>query len=187
VDGEVARALARLAQRLHELAAGRTDAALRGVDPENADVPGLARAASVFQLSPFERDVLLIGAAAEVDARFSSLLGRLGGSAAPYPTVGAACTVLAPEAPHAIARFLPGATLRALGLIELDPGAPLALATFRCATDVWPSATSIRRSSGGCTSRSSSPCRRRSSAGSCGSACSRPASSPTSTCWRACR
>ncbi len=79
--------------------------------------PALVRLAEAFGLSPFERDVLLLCAAAELDGSVAPLCARAAGDPArPYPTFGLALAALAE--PHWSA-LAPVAPLRRWRLVEL--------------------------------------------------------------------
>jgi len=98
------------------------------------------RAASAFDLSTFERDVLLLALAPEVDARFCRLFGFLNDSVVAFrPTVGLAVAALGPHAePSSLATFLPRGRLRRFGLVETEGDGPLAGLAIRIPTDFWP-------------------------------------------------
>ena len=83
---------------------------------------------AAFGLSPFERDVLLLCAGVELDARFAAecLGGR--GDGSPFPTFGQAMAAL-PE-PHWSA-LAPTAPLRRWRLIELGDGVALSRTPLR--------------------------------------------------------
>ena len=116
----------------------------RWVPPEPAPVPSLldfaadappalVRVAAVFGLSPFERDVLLLCAAAELDGSVAPLCVRAAGDPArPYPTFGLALTALAE--PHWSA-LAPVAPLRRWRLVELVNAGVEPLATTRLRID----------------------------------------------------
>jgi AAA+ superfamily predicted ATPase len=95
-------------------------AALRArLDGDNAaapTAPALERVAAAFGLSPFERELLLLCAAGELDAAF------------PPATFALALAVLSEAHWSALA---PTAPLRRYRLIELDPGEPLTSARLR--------------------------------------------------------
>jgi AAA+ superfamily predicted ATPase len=114
---EVARVRRALAQNA-DVAADLPPAA----EPSLADFAGGTPPASVrlteaFGLSPFERDVLLLCAATELDGSVAPLCAHAAGDLArPYPTFGLALAVLAE--PHWSA-LAPVAPLRRWRLIEL--------------------------------------------------------------------
>ena len=93
--------------------------------------PALASLCAAFGLSPFERDILLLCAAAELDGGVASRCARASGDPGrPYPTFGLALAAL--EAPHWSA-LAPVAPLRRWRLVELvNAGAePLVTARLR--------------------------------------------------------
>jgi len=93
-------------------------------DPGRTDGPfSLERLTTVFGLSPFERDVLLLCAGMELDSRFSKLLAPL-----PAPTFGLALALL-PGA-HWSA-LTPAAPLRYWRLVEVGSGPALTQSPLR--------------------------------------------------------
>ena len=95
--------------------------------------PALVRLAAVFGLSPFERDVLLLCAATELDGSVAPLCARAAGDPArPYPTFGLALSALAE--PHWSA-LAPVAPLRHWRLVELVNAGVEPLATTRLRID----------------------------------------------------
>jgi hypothetical protein len=85
--------------------------------------------AHLFQLSPFERDVLLLAAGAEMDARLAELCGHAGGhSQRPWATFGLALATLTD--PHWSA-LAPPEPLRRWRLIELDEAFGVSAARLR--------------------------------------------------------
>ena len=100
--------------------------------PDDAP-PALVRLAAAFGLSPFERDVLLLCAATELDGSVAPLCARAAGDPArPYPTFGLALTALAE--PHWSA-LAPVAPLRRWRLVELVNAGVEPLATTRLRID----------------------------------------------------
>jgi hypothetical protein len=84
---------------------------------------------AAFDLSPFERDILLLCAGVELQAEIADLCAAVQGDAArTYPTFGLALAAL-PE-PHWSA-LLPTRPLRRWRLIDMGPGAPLTRASLR--------------------------------------------------------
>jgi hypothetical protein len=79
------------------------------------DPPAYVELARRLHLSPFERDVLLLAVAAELDPGMASLCARAGG--APYPTFALALQAFDEVAWDALG---PHATLRRLDLVALD-------------------------------------------------------------------
>ncbi|HEX5800133.1 MAG TPA: ATP-binding protein [Gaiellaceae bacterium] len=90
--------------------------------------PAVDRLARLVGLSPFERRLLLLAAAVELDGEVGALVAALQGSADPRPTFGLALLTL-PEA-HWDA-LAPGSPLRRLRLLELAPGPTLATRPLR--------------------------------------------------------
>jgi hypothetical protein len=95
-------------------------------EPDDAALTLLMR---VFGLSPFERDVLLVAAAQEMDGSFGQSCALASDDPArPFPTLGLALAVL----PGAYwSAFTPAAPLRYWKLIELREGSGLMLSQYR--------------------------------------------------------
>ncbi|MBX3156759.1 MAG: ATP-binding protein [Deltaproteobacteria bacterium] len=148
-SGGLQRALTRLAHRLERrLGELRTRGQSLAIEPGHAadDGPELLSAglapfehvAEVFELTDFEREVLLLALAPEVEARFFRLFGLVDeGLAALRPTVGLAMATLA-RWPDELGAFLPHAPLLRHGLLMLEGEAPLASRPLRIAPDLWP-------------------------------------------------
>jgi hypothetical protein len=104
-------------------AADRQAAAHRELEAAGRAMPGPAALevlAAAFQLSPFERDVVVLCAAVELDAAFAGACARAHGDARRgYPTFSLALAALPAAHWSALA---PGSPLRRLQLIH--PGAP---------------------------------------------------------------
>jgi hypothetical protein len=112
--------------RVRGLLEGSSDAAssIAGVADERY---ALGRLVAAFGLTPFERDVVVLCAGVELDARFAKNIAERGDSADRAATFGMALTVL-PEA-HWSA-LTPLAPLRRWRLVSLD-GSGLTAATLR--------------------------------------------------------
>jgi hypothetical protein len=117
-----------------EQALKRLLARLRGHAPADAAEAetdaghsALAHLATVFSLTPFEQDVLLLAAGPELDAEFAAGCASLGGQGAPWPSFGLALAHLA--GPHWGA-LAPAGPLRWWRLVEPGPG-PLTVAALR--------------------------------------------------------
>jgi hypothetical protein len=110
------------------------EGALAGEQPPSeqprAEPAALQALVGAFGLSPFERDLLLLGAGAELDAAIAQLCEQLTGAG---PTFGLALGAL-PEA-HWSA-LTPIAPLRRWQLVKPEPGAPLTAARLRIAERV---------------------------------------------------
>jgi hypothetical protein len=120
-------ALARVRAALEQAADPEAPRVDPSAEPANASSPGrpaaLESLCSGLGLSPFERDVLLLCAGVELDARFAPLCAAAQGNPAlDYPTFGLALRAL-PQA-HWTA-LVPTAPLRHWRLIEIDPGPTL--------------------------------------------------------------
>ncbi len=90
--------------------------------------PAIEQLCSAFELSSFERDVVLLAAGAEMDARLAGIYASLDGSRRPLPTVSLALTSL-PDA-HWSA-LSPARALRYWQLIEVLPADTLVSSAFR--------------------------------------------------------
>lgn len=104
---------------------GEKSRSMGGTDPEPGDVsqsapPALDYLCSVFKLTPFERDVLLLCAGAELDSRFPALCAAAQNDVSKsYPTFSLALSML-PDA-HWSA-LSPAGPLRYWRLIEVGSG-----------------------------------------------------------------
>jgi dephospho-CoA kinase len=112
--------------------------------------PGLADVARAFSLSPFERDVMLLAIAVELDAvcgdAVASLRGAMDRRAV---TVGVALAALAGRddatSHAALASLLPDSHLARSGLIELHGDGPHVTRELRVPAAVWPRVAGLRR------------------------------------------
>ena len=89
--------------------------------------------AALFQLSPFERELVLLAAGVEMDARLAALCAQAGTAQRPWASFGLALAAL-PD-PHWSA-LAPDAPLRHWRLLEIDEGAGLTSARLRIAERV---------------------------------------------------
>ena len=102
------------------------------LDGEHTDDP-VQRVVEIFQLSPFERDIMLLCAGVELDGELAALVMRVHGSEdLRPPTFSLALAAL--EAPHWSA-LSPAAPLRAWSLIEVGSGGVLTQSPLRL--DEW--------------------------------------------------
>ena len=91
--------------------------------PSDLAPPAIDHLVRLFQLSPFEREILLICAGVELDAKFHSLLSACHRDPTKaYPTFGLALAAL-PDAHWSV--LTPEAPLRRWQLISIAQGAPL--------------------------------------------------------------
>ncbi|PTL79516.1 ATP-binding protein [Vitiosangium sp. GDMCC 1.1324] len=104
--------------------------------PEDAGAPPALRAlCETFGLGPFERDVLLLCAGMELDARFPSLCARAQGEAQrPWPTFSLALAALPGAHWDALA---PHGALRYWNLVTPGTGPTLAQAPLRADERIW--------------------------------------------------
>ena len=123
--------------RLRRLLDGAGEAGVPGADDPAALAIARARLpapaaidtlAMLFQLSPFERDLVLLAAGAEMDARLAALCAQAHAAPRPWASFGLALATL-PE-PHWSA-LAPDAPLRHWRLLEPDEGAGLATARLK--------------------------------------------------------
>jgi hypothetical protein len=105
-------------EQIRKAAAERETAAK--VDPE----PALVLLARRFGLSAFERDILLLCAAMELDTGFGALCARVQGPGRDYPTFGLALSALDDPAWDALAAHRP---LRYARMLEVSQPGALAL------------------------------------------------------------
>ena len=95
----------------------------------------LRAVAELFGLDEFERDLLLLAAAADLDANIALAYGLLrGGSAPGHPSIGLALELLGVSSlsGSARARFADGARLASFALIEVGTSGPWLSREFRC-------------------------------------------------------
>jgi SpoVK/Ycf46/Vps4 family AAA+-type ATPase len=129
-DSEAPRESARATRASHPtqdavpVVTGRTGRAY------DAAPPALERVCAAFELSPFERSVLLLCAGVELEGSFAAICAEAqGDSARPYPTFSLALAAL-PE-PHWSA-LAPDAPLRRWRLVEIaPPGTPITTSPLR--------------------------------------------------------
>jgi hypothetical protein len=97
--------------------------------PPGLAPPALDRLARLVRLTPFERDLLLVCAGVELDARFAAFLAACHGDPAKsYPTFGLALAALPDAHWSALA---PDAPLRRWRLLAAAPGPPLTAAPLQ--------------------------------------------------------
>jgi len=134
-DGE-AEGLLRELEEVHRVGASATvdERAVLG------GLPALSHAALAYGLTRFERDVLLLGLAVELDSRYGRLVAFLNDHAErARPTVGLAAAVLGGgDRTTALSPFLQTGRLLRFGLVELEGEGPLAGRPYRLAEPFWP-------------------------------------------------
>ena len=120
----------RLRRLLGEAAApGQADDAALALARARMPAPAaIDTLATLFQLSPFERDLVLLAAGVEMDARLAALCAQAHAAQRPWASFGLALAVL-PD-PHWSA-LAPDAPLRQGRLLEPDEGAGLASARLK--------------------------------------------------------
>jgi ATPase family associated with various cellular activities (AAA) len=96
--------------------------------PSSSPLPHLKQLCQTFELSNFERDLLLLCAGKELDGSFAQLCAEIQGDKRNYPTFSLALEVLAEANWHA---FTPDASLRKWRLIEIDAGNALSTSPLR--------------------------------------------------------
>jgi hypothetical protein len=125
----VARVRAALEAHIARAEAGgaRTPPETSGGEPPEDSALGVL--CSTFDLSPFERDVLVLCAGIELDATFAPLCGRTQGDPQKtWPTFGLALAALPAAEWEALA---PSAALRHWRLVEMGPGPALTASPLR--------------------------------------------------------
>ena len=128
-------ALARVKQALVRYA-GREDVApaagaveLTALREQMSQPPALETLCTLFELSPFERDLLLLSAGPELDGSFSALCASVRDHAQPQqPTFGLALATLADAHWSALT---PDAALRRWRLVEVGGGSSLMTSALR--------------------------------------------------------
>jgi AAA+ superfamily predicted ATPase len=140
---DLARVDALLAPALERPAAARGEPSpIVRIDP-GCELPGLRRATELFGLSSFERDVLLLALAAEVDDRYGRTFATLNADPARRrPTVGLAVRLLCDDVGGghelAAATLGPGCHLYRHGLIDIVGEGPHATREVRLPPTFWP-------------------------------------------------
>lgn len=123
------RELAAQVARMIRLLRQHADLPVNGSDPDTADPDessALAMLADTLQLTDFERDVLMLCAALELDARIAPLCAAAQGvDQRPWPTFSLALAALPGAYWNAL---LPTSPLRHWHLLEIAPGQPLTTA-----------------------------------------------------------
>jgi AAA+ superfamily predicted ATPase len=127
--GAIARLRARVEAHMAASSAAPTDRPDAVVaDAAPGFTPALLRCAQIFNLSPFERELLLLVAGVELDHGLRAAVARLNGGGSPQPSFGLALGML--TQPHWDA-LSPDAALRYWRFIELEPGVALTHAALR--------------------------------------------------------
>jgi hypothetical protein len=122
----LARELAHMRDLLDAVRTGEPAPAL---EREHVDFePAIDRLSRLFALSPFERNLLLLAAAVELDGEIAALVAELQGGDDPRPTFGLALALLPDAHWDALA---PGSALRWWRLVALGPGHTLATRPLR--------------------------------------------------------
>ncbi len=98
------------------------------LSPSSSPLPHLKQLCQTFELSNFERDLLLLCAGIELDGSFARLCAEIQGDKRNYPTLSLALEVLSEANWHA---FTPDASLRKWRLIEIDAGNVLSTSPLR--------------------------------------------------------
>ncbi len=123
LSGELERIRARLEQHAH--GDGSTlqpvgEAKPEQIEPFESTLPALLSLCNVFKLTPFERDIMLLCAGAELDSRFPALCAAAqNDSSKSYPTFSLALSVLSDVHWSALSQVRP---LRYWRLIEIGSG-----------------------------------------------------------------
>ncbi len=118
----------RVRMRLEAFQAGEPPGPDLAPHPDDDGGTPVGRLVRLFGLSPFERELLLLAAAIELDSDVASVAASILGGTDPRPTFGFALSVLPGGHWDAIA---PASPLRAWRLVELAPGPTLPTRTFR--------------------------------------------------------
>src|SRR5689334_22319792 len=101
-------------------------------DPQHP--PAIERLAQRFALTTFERDLLLLAAALELDGRFATLCARAAGGGPPWPTFRLALGVLPGGSWDAL---LPSAPLRRWELVRIEPSVETSVARLSIDERIW--------------------------------------------------
>ena len=120
---------ARLRQRLGSKSPETSDAAIKKARPTMDAPPAINRLTELFELTAFEREILLLAAGTEMDSRLAAQCGEAQGyPQKSYATFGLALATL--EDPHWSA-LTPSRPLRRFRLLELEAGHGIASAPLR--------------------------------------------------------
>jgi hypothetical protein len=120
---------ARLRQRLGSKSPETSDAALKKARPAMDAPPAIKRLAELFELTAFEREILLLAAGTEMDSRLAAQCGEAQGyPQKSYATFGLALATL--DEPHWSA-LTPSRPLRRFRLLELETGYGITSAPLR--------------------------------------------------------
>ena len=120
---------ARLRQRLGSKSPETSDAALKKARPAMDAPPAINRLAELFELTAFEREILLLAAGTEMDSRLAAQCGEAQGyPQKSYATFGLALATL--DEPHWSA-LTPSRPLRRFRLLELETGHGITSAPLR--------------------------------------------------------
>jgi hypothetical protein len=120
---------ARLRQRLGSKSPETSDAAIKKARPKMEAPPAIDRLAALFELTAFEREILLLAAGTEMDSRLAAQCGEAQGyPQKAYATFGLALATL--EEPHWSA-LTPSRPLRRFRLLELETGHGITTAPLR--------------------------------------------------------
>jgi len=114
--------IARVRARLEAFRDGVAPATAPFESPADSGDTALARLVALFGLSPFERDVLMLAAAVELDGEVAGVAAAIVGGTDPRPTFGLALAALVGGHWDAITPVSP---LRRWRLVELGPGPTL--------------------------------------------------------------
>jgi ATPase family protein associated with various cellular activities (AAA)/winged helix domain-containing protein len=111
-------------------------------DP-GCELPELQRVTTLFGLSSFERDVLLLALSTEIDDRYARSFALLNGDTSlRRPTIGLAvrllCDVLGGGHELALSSLSPGCRLHRHGLVEIVGTGPHATRELRIPASFWP-------------------------------------------------
>lgn len=122
-------AIARLRALLEKRDPSEAEDAIRNAEEALSSPSALDRVTAAFGLSPFERDVLTMCAAVELDGSFGNAIATAAGDASQTrPTFGLALAALPDAHWSALA---PHAALRRWMLLEVDPGLSLVSSPLR--------------------------------------------------------
>ncbi len=119
----------RLRALLERRSTAAAEEALREAEARLESAPALGRLVAAFELTPFERDVVLLAAAVELDGTFGAAVAACSDDAEQTrPNFGFALAVLPDAHWSALA---PTAALRRWRLVDVEPGASLTAAALR--------------------------------------------------------
>ncbi len=146
---------ARLHDRLTSKHDARAEAAVLDARGQLASPPAIDRLSSIFDLSPFERDILLLCAGVEMDSALAAVCGEATGSAR-WPAVTFALAMATLPDPHWSA-LTPARPLRRFRLVEMESSHGVTSAPLRIDERILHYLAGVNLADGVCETRRALP------------------------------